>query len=50
MHLLTEEAVALYRKHLAPHGVLALHISNPHLDLVPSRWRTRGPWACTRRS
>ncbi len=34
-HLLTEEAVALYRKHLAPHGVLALHISNVHLDLVP---------------
>ncbi len=35
MHLLTEEAVALYRQHLAPHGVLALHISNVHLDLVP---------------
>ncbi len=25
----------LYREHLAPHGVLALHISNVHLDLVP---------------
>jgi hypothetical protein len=35
LHLLTEEAVALYRKHLAPHGVLALHISNVHLDLIP---------------
>jgi hypothetical protein len=35
MHLLTEEAVALYRRHLAAHGVLALHISNAHLDLVP---------------
>jgi hypothetical protein len=35
VHLLTEEAVAVYRKHLAPHGVLALHISNAHLDLVP---------------
>jgi len=35
MHLLTEEAVALYRHHLAAHGVLALHISNAHLDLVP---------------
>lgn len=35
VHLLTEEAVALYRAHLAPHGVLALHISNVHLDLVP---------------
>jgi hypothetical protein len=35
MHLLTEEAVALYRKHLARHGVLALHVSNVHLDLIP---------------
>ncbi|GEN07056.1 hypothetical protein SAMN05443572_104318 [Myxococcus fulvus] len=35
VHLLTEEAVALYKKHLAPHGVLAMHISNVHLDLVP---------------
>ncbi|MCE9670583.1 ferrichrome ABC transporter permease [Myxococcus stipitatus] len=35
VHLLTAEAVALYKKHLAPHGVLALHISNVHLDLVP---------------
>jgi hypothetical protein len=35
MHLLTEEAVALYRKHLSRHGVLALHLSNVHLDLVP---------------
>ncbi|NMO22502.1 fused MFS/spermidine synthase [Pyxidicoccus fallax] len=35
VHLLTHEAVALYREHLAPHGVMALHISNVHLDLVP---------------
>ncbi|MDY7228233.1 spermidine synthase [Hyalangium rubrum] len=35
VHLLTEEAVAVYLQHLAPHGVLALHISNAHLDLVP---------------
>jgi SAM-dependent methyltransferase/FtsH-binding integral membrane protein len=35
LHLLTEEAVALYRKHLAPRGVLVLHISNLHLDLLP---------------
>jgi len=35
VHLLTEEAVRVYRQHLAPHGVLALHISNSHLDLVP---------------
>ncbi|MBN1204673.1 MAG: fused MFS/spermidine synthase, partial [Myxococcaceae bacterium] len=35
LHLLTEEAVALYRRLLAPRGVLVLHISNVHLDLVP---------------
>ncbi|MBN8231076.1 fused MFS/spermidine synthase [Corallococcus macrosporus] len=35
VHLLTHEAVALYLQHLAPRGVLALHISNQHLDLVP---------------
>lgn len=35
VHLLTEEAVRVYLRHLAPHGVLALHISNAHLDLVP---------------
>ena len=35
VHLLTEEAMELYRRHLAPGGVLALHISNLHLDLLP---------------
>jgi hypothetical protein len=35
VHLLTQEALAVYLKHLAPQGVLALHISNAHLDLVP---------------
>jgi hypothetical protein len=35
VHLLTREAVDVYRRHLARHGVLALHISNAHLNLVP---------------
>jgi hypothetical protein len=35
VHLLTKEAVALYMKHLAPDGVLALHISNRHIKLLP---------------
>jgi hypothetical protein len=35
VHLITQEAVAVYRQHLSRHGVLALHISNAHLDLVP---------------
>jgi hypothetical protein len=34
-HLLTREAFEVYRAHLAPGGVLAVHISNRHLDLHP---------------
>ena len=35
LHLLTSQAVALYRRHLAPGGILAFHISNHHVDLEP---------------
>jgi spermidine synthase len=35
VHLLTREAVQLYRSKLAPGGLLAFHISNLHLDLAP---------------
>jgi hypothetical protein len=35
VHLLTQQAVALYRKHLAPDGILAFHISSQYLDLEP---------------
>ena len=35
IHLLTAQAVTLYRSHLAPGGVLAFHISNQHVDLGP---------------
>ena len=34
-HLLTREAFANYLKHLAPNGVIAVHISNRYLDLQP---------------
>ncbi len=34
VHLLTREAFALYFQHLKPDGVLAIHISNLHLDLA----------------
>ena len=34
-HLLTSEAFALYWQHLKADGVLAVHISNTHLDLRP---------------
>jgi hypothetical protein len=35
VHLLTEEAVRTYMRHLAPDGILAFHISNWYLNLVP---------------
>jgi hypothetical protein len=35
LHLLTTQALELYKRHLAPGGVLAFHISNQHVDLEP---------------
>jgi spermidine synthase len=35
VHLLTAECAALYAEHLASGGVIALHVSNVHLDLGP---------------
>ncbi len=35
LHLLTTQALALYRRHLAPGGILAFHISNQHVNLGP---------------
>jgi hypothetical protein len=35
IHLLTKEALQLYFDRLTPNGVLVLHISNRHLDLLP---------------
>ncbi len=34
-HLLTVEAFDLYRKHLSPGGILAVHVSNRYLRLAP---------------
>jgi len=34
-HLVTREALALYRSRLTPNGILAYHVSNRYLDLVP---------------
>jgi predicted O-methyltransferase YrrM len=36
LHLLTAQAMALYRRHLAPGGIVAFHISNQHVDLEPA--------------
>ena len=38
VHLLDEEAFALYLQHLQPEGILAVHITNGYLDLVPVVW------------
>ncbi len=35
VHLLTRQALELYFSHLRPGGILALHITNTHLDLEP---------------
>ncbi len=34
-HLLTEEAIKMYRQKLAPGGVIAFHVSNRYLELAP---------------
>jgi protein-L-isoaspartate O-methyltransferase len=35
VHLITRQAMQLYKKHLAEGGVVAFHISNRYLDLTP---------------
>ena len=33
IHLATEEAMEIYKQKLAPHGAVAMHVSNRHLEL-----------------
>ena len=35
IHLMTREALAVYRKHLSPKGVIVFHVTNRYLDLAP---------------
>ena len=35
VHLITRQALELYFRHLKPGGILALHITNQHLELAP---------------
>jgi uncharacterized membrane protein YobD (UPF0266 family) len=35
VHLLTREAFEIYLRHMNPGGIIAVHISNRHLDLQP---------------
>ena len=39
VHLLTRECLDIYLRHLKPDGVIAVHISNQHLDLEPVVYR-----------
>ena len=34
IHLLTREAMAVYLRKLTPHGIVAIHVSNRHLELA----------------
>jgi hypothetical protein len=35
VHLITSEAVQAYRRHVRPGGIIAFHVTNRFLDLVP---------------
>jgi SAM-dependent methyltransferase len=35
VHLITSEAVAIYKRHLKPGGVIAFHVTNRFLNLIP---------------
>jgi len=35
VHLITREAVEIYLRHMQPDGVIAFHVTNRYLDLVP---------------
>ena len=36
IHLMTREAMAIYLRKLAPHGIVLMHVSNRHMELP--RW------------
>lgn len=48
VHLLDEESFALYLNHLAPDGILAVHITNRYLDLVPVVWTLANHFSLSR--
>jgi SAM-dependent methyltransferase len=35
VHLITSEALSVYRRHLKPGGIIAFHVTNRYLDLAP---------------
>ena len=48
VHLLDEQAFAIYRQFLQPDGVLAVHITNGYLDLLPVVWGLAGRFELSR--
>ena len=42
VHLLTEEAFEIYLEHLKSDGIIAVHITNTHFDLLPVLKRVAG--------
>lgn len=46
-HLLTRECFDVYRRHLAPHGLLLVHISNRFVQLAPvlAAWARDAGWS-----
>ncbi len=49
LHLATREAFALYRRRLAPGGLLAVHVTNNYLDLLPLIKTLGREWGVPRR-
>ncbi len=45
VHLLTKEALQLYREHIRPDGIIAIHVSNKYLNLYPIVHRI-ADWIC----
>ena len=35
VHLITSEALAIYRRHMKPGGIIAFHVTNRFIDLIP---------------
>jgi spermidine synthase len=35
VHLVTAEALAIYQRHMKPGGVIAFHVTNRYVDLIP---------------
>jgi spermidine synthase len=35
VHLITSEALAIYRRHMKPGGIIAFHVTNRFLNLIP---------------